>query len=259
MTSAELKARMNYSIVITTFDKRFDAYLVPLIKSIKQHRPDVEIIITANGPCKAAFDPNYRSRLLEFLATQSNCFPTVFPTFQSLAKMWNRGVLTATQEQVLVLNDDLIIQPSDGNGFFEQLEAALAGNAGTFKINGSFSHYVIAKTELIDVGFFDERLLGLGEEDGDFYWRYHEKFKKEIASLDIGGIENVCSDLADDGYVKGIRTAAKFNRDFIKNVKYREVLLGGHRGMFDKRVKKQLPDETQYPYEQFARLHSGEV
>jgi hypothetical protein len=228
LTSAELKARMNYSIVITTFDKRFDAYLIPLIRSIKQHRPEVEIVVTANGPCKAVFDPNYRTRLLEFLATQSNSFPTVFPTFQSLAKMWNRGVLTATQEQVLV-------------------------------INGSFSHYVISKAELIEVGFFDERLLGLGEEDGDFYWRYHEKFKKEIASVDLGGIENVCSDLADDGYVKGIRTAAKFKRDFIKNVKYREVLLGGHRGMFDKRVKKQLPDEAQYPYEQFARLHSGEV
>jgi hypothetical protein len=250
---------MNYSIVITTFDKRFDAYLVPLIKSIKQQRPDVEIIVTANGPCRAAFDPNYRSGLLAFLATQSNCFPTVFPTFQSLAKMWNRGILTATQEQVLVLNDDLIIQPSTGDSFFDRLETVLAGNRSTFKINGSFSHYVIAKTELIDVGFFDERLLGLGEEDGDFYWRYHEKLKKEITNVDIAGIENVCSDLADDGYVKGIRTAAKFNRDFIKNIKYSEVLLGGHRGMFDKRVKKKLADEVQYPYEQFARLHSGEV
>lgn len=250
---------MNYSIVITTFDKRFDAYLVPLIKSIKLCRPDIEIVVTANGPCKALFDPSYRIRLLEFLATQSNCFPTVFPTFQSLAKMWNRGVLTTTQEQVLVLNDDLIIQSSSSNGFFDQLEAILSVNSSTFKINGSFSHYVIAKSELIEVGFFDERLLGLGEEDGDFYWRYHEKLNREIASVDITGIENVCSDLADDGYVKGIRTAAKFNRDFIKNIKYREVLLGGHRGMFDKRVKKQLADESQYPYEQFARLHSGEV
>lgn len=250
---------MNYSIVITTFDKRFDAYLVPLVKSIKAQRPDVEIIVTANGPCRAAFDPNYRARLLEFLSTQPNCFPTVFPTFQSLAKMWNRGVLTATQEHVLVLNDDLIIQPMQGPGFFEQLEAVLATQQNTFKINGSFSHYVVAKAELMEVGFFDERLLGLGEEDGDFYWRYHEKYGRDIASFDIGGIENVCSDLADDGYVKGIRTAAKFNRDFIKNEKYREVLIGGHRGMFDKRVKKKLDDAAQYPYEQFARLHAGEV
>jgi hypothetical protein len=250
---------MNYSIVITTFDKRFDAFLIPLIKSIKAQRPDVEIIVTANGPCRAAFDQIYRSRLLEFLATQSNCFPTVFPTFQSLAKMWNRGVLTASEEQVLVLNDDLIIRSFGAHGFFDELESVLSSNPGTFKISGSFSHFVIAKSELIDVGFFDERLLGLGEEDGDFYWRYHEILGKEISTVDIGGIENVCSDLADDGYVKGIRTAAKFNRDFIKNVKYREVLIGGHCGMFDKRVKKQIADEAQYPYEKFARLHAGEV
>lgn len=250
---------MNYSIVITTFDKRFDAYLVPLVKSIKQQRPEIEIIVTANGPCRSKFVEDYRVRLLAFLATQSNCFPTVFPTFQSLAKMWSRGILTASQEQVLVLNDDLIVQSSAGGGFFDQLESVLSSSGGTFKINGSFSHYMIAKGDLIDVGFFDERLLGLGEEDGDFFWRYHQKFGKEIASLDIGGIENVCSDLADDGYVKGIRTAAKFNRDFIKNTKYREVLIGGHRGMFDKRVKKLLQDEVQYPYEQFARLHAGEV
>jgi hypothetical protein len=250
---------MNYSIVITTFDKRFDAFLVPLVKSIKAQRPDVEIIVTANGPCRAAFDPDFRSRLLAFLATQPNCFPTVFPTFQSLAKMWNRGVLTATEEQVLVLNDDLIVQASEAKGFFDLLESALATHTGTFKINGSFSHYVVAKSELIDVGFFDERLLGLGEEDGGFYWRYHEKYGREIPSVELAGIENVCSDLADDGYVKGIRTAAKFNRDFIKNEKYREVLIGGHRGMFDKRVKRKLPDAVQYPYEQFARQHSGEV
>jgi hypothetical protein len=65
--------------------------------------------------------------------------------------------------------------------------------------------------------------------------------------------------LSDDGYVKGIRTAAKFNREFIKNVKYREVLIGGHRGMFDKRVKKQLADEVQYPYESFARRHANQL
>jgi hypothetical protein len=250
---------MNYSVVITTFDKRFDAYLVPLITSIKLERPDVEIIVMVNGPCRSAFDQSFRGQMLNFLAGQQNCFPSISPTFQSLAKMWNRGVLTASQEMVLVLNDDLIIRPSGLNGFFEQFEAVLIDRDGTFKINGSFSHYAISKAELIEVGFFDERLLGLGEEDGDFDWRYHEKYGRDIPSVEIGGIENVCSDLSDDGYVKGIRTAAKFNREFIKNVKYREVLIGGHRGMFDKRVKKQLADEVQYPYESFARRHANQL
>jgi hypothetical protein len=183
----------------------------------------------------------------------------VFPNFQSLAKMWNRGILTASEDRVLVLNDDLNIPTGVENGFFDQLELALTHQPGTFKINGSFSHYVISKTDLIDVGFFDERLLGLGEEDGDFYWRYHEHFGREMPSVDLPDIDNIQSDIADTGYIKGIRTAAKFNRDFIKNVKYKEVLLGGYRGMFDKRVKKQVPDEPQYPYESFYRQNKDKV
>jgi hypothetical protein len=244
---------MNYSIVITTFDKRFEEFLVPLTQSIKRERAEVEIIITANGSARAPFNERYRAALLSFLVSQHNCFPIVFPNFQSLAKMWNRGILTASQDRVLVLNDDLQIPADVEGGFFAKFEEALQREPATFKINGSFSHFVIDKAELIEVGFFDERLLGLGEEDGDFFWRYHEKFGREIPSVTLPNIDNINSDIADDGYTKGIRTAAKFNRDYIKNVKYKEVLIGGYRGMFDKRVKKQIPDELQYPYETFYR------
>lgn len=43
---------MNYTIGITTYEKRFDKYLKPLILSIKEHRPDIEIILTINGENK---------------------------------------------------------------------------------------------------------------------------------------------------------------------------------------------------------------
>jgi hypothetical protein len=105
----------------------------------------------------------------------------------------------------------------------------------------------------MEVGFFDERLLGLGEEDGDFYWRYHEKFNREIPEINIELIHNIHSEVTDGGYTKGIRTASQFNRDFIKKTKYKEILFGGYKGMFDKRVKKLLTDEVQYPYEDFYR------
>jgi predicted glycosyltransferase involved in capsule biosynthesis len=149
------------------------------------------------------------------------------------------------------LNDDLQLNSENGVSFFDHLEAALDANPGTFKINGSFSHFIANRLELIDVGFFDERLLGLGEEDGDFYWRFYKKYKKEIPSIAMGLIDNVQSDLADDGYIKGIRTASKFNRDFIHSQKYKTTLLGGYRGMFDKKVNQVLEDEKQYPYESF--------
>lgn len=244
-------ASLPYSLVITTFDKRFEAFLVPLITEIKAQRPEVEVIVTVNGPAKGDFDAGYRSSVLAFCAQFPKVFPTVFPNFQSLAKMWNRGVLTATQNTVLVLNDDLQIGSNQHACFFDYFEEALQAQASTFKINGSFSHFALDKRELIEVGFFDERLLGLGEEDGDFFWRYYQKYQREIPSIDIQLIDNVQSDLADDGYTKGIRTASQFNRDFIQKTKYKSTVLGGYRGMFDQKVKKVLEDEKQYPYEQF--------
>ena len=249
---------LNYSIVITTFDKRFRDFLIPLIQQIKLQRPEIEVIVTVNGSCKAEFNETYRSDLLSYLSSQKNCFPTVFPNFQSLAKMWNRGILTASNDTVLVLNDDLGISAGTDYGFFDLLEKAIESTPYTFKINGSFSHFIIRKQELMEVGYFDERLLGLGEEDGDFYWRYHETYGRDMPSIDIAYIDNIQSDLADSGYTKGIRTAAKFNRDFIKNEKYKSALFG-HRGMFDNRVKKVLKDQIQYPYEEFYRLNKSKV
>jgi hypothetical protein len=240
-----------YSIVITTFDQRYEPFLIPLIESIKALRPHTEIIVMANGPARGSFDAAYRSKMLAFLAAQENCFPTIFPNFQSLAKLWNRGALTATSEHILVLNDDLLVDLEAKPSFFDALEIVLGNCHSTFKINDSFSHFILSKQELINVGFFDERLLGIGEEDGDFTWRYHEKYKREIHSINIPGIKNIQSKLADTGFTKGIGHYAKFNRDFIKNSKYQEVLIGGYKGMFDKRSKKKLPDEPQYPYEDF--------
>jgi len=248
-----------YSVLITTFDKRFEVFLMPLIAEIKRQRPDIEIIVTINGPGKDAFDEEYRSNILKFLAKFSKVFPTVFPSFQSLAKMWNRGALTASHERVLILNDDLILKRDSGGCFFDGLESSLNRQAGSYKINGSFSHFIVDKKELIEVGFFDERLLGIGEEDGDFYWRYYQTYKREIPSVDLGLIDNIQSDIADEGYTKGIRTASRFNRDFIKNAKYHSAPLSGYRGMFDNKVKKIIEDEKQYPYEQFYLENKNKI
>jgi hypothetical protein len=250
---------LKYSIVITTFDKRLRECLIPLVKSIKLQRSSVEIIVIVNGRANANFNEVYRTELLEFLAHQNNCFPTIFTNFQSLAKMWNRGILTASNEQVLVCNDDISIPKNDGGGFFDHLELILTQNQSTFKINGSFSHFMISKADLMRVGYFDERLLGIGEEDGDFVWRYYQALGKEIPNIDIIGIDNTGSPLFDEGFTKGIRQYSRFNRDFIKQEKYQRTLIGGHKGMFDHKVKKILTDGNQYPYEEFYLLNKHKI
>lgn len=248
MTSSTIK----YSIVITTFDHRFQSHLIPLLNDIHNQNipPPNEVIVMINGPHRSNFNQEYRRQILTFLSDYENVYPTMFPTFQSLAKLWNRGILTAQHDMVLVLNDDLRLEPM----FFESLEKEISSHSRTFRINGSFSHYVAFKPELIEVGFFDERLLGIGEEDGDFAWRYYKKFGREISSVNIPFVDNIQSDIADPGFSKGIRNYSKFNREFILNTKYKRSIFG-HKSMFDYKVVQQVEDLPQYPYENFYRAH----
>jgi glycosyltransferase involved in cell wall biosynthesis len=256
----------NYSIVITTFDKRFEKWLKPLVLSIKQLRPNIEVILMVNGRANESFNEAFRADILNFASQNTNTFVNMFTSFQSLAKLWNRGILTASSEHCLVLNDDLTIPTDLGSGqsIFDQLDG-LVQTHDTFRLNGSFSHYVMSKKELMEVGFFDERLLGIGEEDGDFYWRYYQHYQKEIPSLDVTGIlqpqpeDGVLVQESDDGFKKGVRHYSQFNRNFIKNEKYQRALIGGYKGMFDHRVKSQLPDEKQYPYEEFYQQRKHEL
>jgi hypothetical protein len=250
MKAIMISPQPKYSIVITTFDRRFRSHLVPLLNDIAQHYASspIEIIVTINGPHRSAFDQEYRKQVLIALSEHENVYPTMFPNFQALAKLWNRGILTAQNDLVLVLNDDLRMEPR----FFELLEKEIAFHSRTFKINGSFSHYLAYKPEVIEVGFFDERLLGIGEEDGDFAWRYYKTYGKEVPSVDIPHVDNVQSEIADPGFTKGIRHYSKFNREFILNTKYRGSIFG-HKSMFDRRVVPRIGDLPQYPYENFYR------
>lgn len=241
-----------YSIVITTFDRRFESHFIPLMQDIYNQNisTPIEIIAMINGPHRSDFNQDFRKEILTFISKYENVYPTVFPNFQSLSKLWNRGILTAQNDRVLVLNDDLRLKPM----FFEAFEKQLESDSGTFRINHSFSHYVMHKPELLEVGFFDERLLGIGEEDGDFAWRYFKKYGKEVPSVDIPHIDNIQSDIADPGFVKGTRTYSKFNRDFILTTKYKKSIFG-HKSMFDNRVVPKIDDLPQYPYETFYREH----
>jgi hypothetical protein len=46
----------NYSIIVTSFDKRFEKWLKPLVLAIKSLRPEIEIILMVNGRAKETFN-----------------------------------------------------------------------------------------------------------------------------------------------------------------------------------------------------------
>jgi hypothetical protein len=119
----------------------------------------------------------------------------------------------------LVLNEDIEIINSDIFKFGDNL----SDEPDLTYVNGSFSHFFVHKKLIDDLGYFDERLLGFGEEDGDIFFRYIEKYNKWIKNSYIGGLNDLRIDIRDEKIKSGVGKYSAFNKDFcfnIENCKY---------------------------------------
>lgn len=217
--------------------------------------------MAVNADYKEEFAEEYRKNILQLASETKNCFPVLFPTFTSLSKMWNTVIINSTNEFILMLNDDIEFE---NENILDTVKSKIAEikklnelSTELFLINESWAHFVASKKIIDRLGYFDERLLAFGEEDGDMVWRYIKIFGKRPENIKIDGLSNV-----QEGYkiphpnmqvedIKDIRFVPKFNRDFI-NKKYKRVLFG-IKGMFDHKVKAVIPNLKQYPYEKFKR------
>jgi len=255
-----LAKQIDITIGITTFEARFDQYFVPLLKRIREYT-DNEIVVAVNGENSRAFDEVYRRNILRFIAEYDNVYPVFFPRFRGLSKLWNSIVIHATHDHILMLNDDIMIgSPS----FMKDVNDTLARNKGrSFLINRSWSHYLIDRNELDTLGYFDERLLGIGEEDGDMSWRYIKQYGEKIQSFKLKAFQNFAEETVRSYKPTNIQTHSGtkyslFNRKFIHEEKYSPGA-EGIQGMFDTPVVMKDPGEKQYPYERFYHLHRGEL
>lgn len=221
---------MKYSIGIVTFENRFESYFKPLIKKIKNSRPDIEITVCINGQYKKPFNQTYLKEVLHFNSTFSNIFPQVFTKFNSLAKLWNRLVLNSTENLVLILNDDIDIDET----FFDLIEKE--ENVFENKLvlfNGIFSHFFIDRNLLQSLNWFDERFLGVGKEDRDI----QQKVK----------CYNIMTPL--------IRSKHRETSIPIENMKtYGEKYTKFNESVFSEKYdKNNLPESIQYPYYKFEQ------
>lgn len=256
----KLIARENITIGITTFEARFDRYFVPLIRRIREYT-DSEIVVSVNGENNRPFSEEYRRNLLKCVADFGNVYPIFFPQFRGLSKLWNSIAIHASHDHILMLNDDIMIESQT---FMEDICDLLNRNKGrTLLINRSWSHFVINRDELDDLGYFDERLLGIGQEDGDMTWRYIKLYGEAIPSFKIKGFHNYSEETVKSYKPINIQTHSGtkyslFNQKFIHEEKYAPVD-EGIRGMFDTAVIMKDPGERQYPNERFFRSRRGEL
>ena len=208
-----------YSIAITTYKHRFEKWLKPLVDSIKDYRPDIEILVASNGEYNQDFDDRYRHDILDYVAKKKNTFLTMYPTYRGLCKLWNNLLINSSNHNVLLLNDDVSIANSN---FFDELEKVIETGVRIFKINGSWSHAFMNRTLVNDLGWFDERYLSIGEEDGDFEWRLGRATNgKATPNVFLPNIVNhVDHDNCLIGMGKVNSKYSKFNLDFAFNYKY---------------------------------------
>jgi hypothetical protein len=249
------------SIGITTFEHRFEKYFVPLLTRIREFDHETEILVAINGEHEKEFGEGYRSRILSFIAGMERVYPVVFPRFRGPTKLWNTLVIHATSDHVLILNDDIMVTDRD---FMKDMCRAIRQNQGrSFVINRSWSHFLISRQEIDELGYFDERLLGIGEEDGDMTWRYIQRYGRPLASVSMKGFVNYSEETASNYAPQNIKSRpgmkySQFNRDVMFQVKYAKDA-AGTKGMFDEPVILKDPGKEQYPNERFYREHKGEL
>ena len=240
----------DYTIAITTFSKRY-SLLVNLIQQIRNFNKKTKIILMVNGEKDGDFDNKYRSMILKLCSGFENIYPNFFLETRGVAKLWNSAIIVSATENLLILNDDLDLKTPD---LFSAVESHLESKdfSGLTKINNSFSHFIINKTIIDSVGYFDERLIGFGEEDGDITYRFI-KNKITINNIFVAGLINIISNVRHDHIESGVGKYSKFNRDFILTLKYKPSEISIIKGMFDVYMDQVLEDEPQYPYEKFFR------
>lgn len=244
-----------FSIGITTFDKRFRSYFEPLLRQIRCFCPRVNILVCVNGNHNQSFDEAYRRDLLAFLARHRRTFPIVFPEFRGLAKMWNSLIVHSPSNHMLLLNDDVTIFNPE---FFEEILRIVKVEKKSFKINGLWSHFIVNRQEIDEIGYFDERLLGVGGEDGDMEWRYINKHGKRILNARIPYVLNHWSMEKHDNIKIGTYNKySAFNHTHMDK-KY-APRADGIKGLFDEERVNILPDENLYPYERFYWERKGDL
>lgn len=194
----------DYSIGIVTYVGRYKKYFIEGIKNLSKIFNDKEIICIINGH----YDKNLQIEYLRSITSYLKQFPNVKyitnENNQSLSKCWNWTILMKNTPGILILNDDIKITPL----FRHEFEKKIINNKIFFTINNSWSHFYITNDIIKKVGWFDERFIGVGSEDGDYMIRMAE-LNIPITNVACKGILNYVDKQKNAGWANVSEIAYK--------------------------------------------------
>lgn len=241
------------AIIITTFDERLHTYCLPLIRGLRAAGLDLPIVVVINGSPTGA--PQDRRSFLQAVAQERDIYPASLRAMVGLARLWNLGIQIAATEVCVLLNDDLLIQRDKVGRDLAEL-ARVARASGVAVGNDSWSHFAISRRCVAQVGWFDERLLGFGEEDGDYTLRFREAFGQLPPAVPLSGFVNI---VADDRQAvpAGEGKYSLANRVFIRRKFQTQPNDDALKGA--QPVTRRLPEVDAYPTEDFRWRFQAEL
>lgn len=156
-----------FTIGVTTFKERYDVLFRDLIMRLYYLFPNSEIIVAINGHYNQEIQKDY----LEKITAYCQKFPTVKIIFfrepEGLSKLWNRIIIKAQHNKIFLLNDDVLFKKN----IIKKIRDSSILSEQIALIDNSFSHFIIDKSIIRKIGWFDERLREIGGEDDDFHVR----------------------------------------------------------------------------------------
>jgi len=238
----------NFDIGITTFSLRFD-YIESLVNKIRDLGIENNIFICVNGEKDSNFNEEYRKKILNLSLNNNSVFTIFFVETRGLSKMWNTLIIHSSKKDILILNDDINVT---SDNIFEVVSNHVDSEEyfGLSIINNTYSFFVVNKIFIDELGYFDERLIGFGEEDGDIGYRIKTKYNRKVHRIYANGVDNIVSDIRHEHIKAGVGKYSFFNRDFIFNQKYK---CNGNIYYFPDDIECEcvLQDQQLYPYEKF--------
>lgn len=183
------------TIGLVTFVARYEKFFQPFIRQLAAVFPHREIIVIANGYPDKERQDKYLASISAFVAQFPNVRLIPHHEPEGLSRLWNEIIRNASSDHVLIMNDDISITPL----FRRQLENSGILESDLALINQTWSHFVIAKKTVASIGWFDERLEGVGNEDQDYDYRLIAA-GKSAGNAWLKGIRNIVTDTPDSSY-----------------------------------------------------------
>lgn len=196
------------AVVITTFEARQAECCLPLIAALRAGGCNWPIVVALNGNFSSLYSVPSRQSFFAKASSYGDTGFLTFRTFTSLSRMWNLAIQATGAEIVVVLNDDLAVNAasvmSDLSRLVETAEAE-----GMVLGNNSFSHFCVSRNLMEQLRWFDERFVGVGEEDGDFAWRYQDQFGRIPPSVVVPSLKNFSHPAGTDLKIGSFSAASK--------------------------------------------------